>query len=65
MKTITLAKAWSYVTPEKTIDYPAGDHEVTNEIAEAAEKAGATKEESNGNRAAATGPAGSAGTAKG
>jgi hypothetical protein len=44
MKTLTLAKPWTYRTPETTIDYPAGSHEVTNEIHAAAEKAGVIRE---------------------
>jgi hypothetical protein len=48
MKTITLAKEWSHVTPERTVTFPAGEHEVTNEIAAAAEADGVWKDESNG-----------------
>lgn len=48
MKTITLAKPWAYRTPERTIQFPAGDHDVTNEIAAAAEAAGAWKEQTDG-----------------
>ena len=40
MKTIKLARKWSYVSPGRTIDYPAGEHEVSDEIAEAAADAG-------------------------
>jgi hypothetical protein len=49
MKTITLKSAWTYRTVERTIEFPAGDHEVTNEIAAAAEAEGVTpKEEADG-----------------
>ena len=49
MRTIKLEKAWSYVSPQKTIDYPAGEHEVTNEVAAKAEADGAIpKEEGSG-----------------
>jgi hypothetical protein len=48
MKTITLAKEWSHVTPERTVTFLAGEHEVTNEIAAAAEADGVWKDESNG-----------------
>ena len=51
MQTIKLARKWSYVTPTKTIDYPAGEHEVSNEIAERAAAEGAT-EKANGDGAA-------------
>ena len=45
-RTITLEKPWSYVTPEKTIDFPAGEHEVFNYIAEKAEAEGVIPKES-------------------
>ena len=36
--TMTLAAPWSYVTPQVTIDFPAGAHEVDAAIAAAAPK---------------------------
>jgi len=33
---ITLAEPWTYRTPRVTIEFPAGEHEVTPEIAAAA-----------------------------
>lgn len=42
MKTITLAEPWTYLTPAVTIDYPAGTHEVDDDIAAAADNAGVT-----------------------
>lgn len=45
MKTIKLESPWTYRTPEVTIDYPAGEHEVTDKIA-----AAAPKEKANGGR---------------
>lgn len=36
MPTITLSEPWTYRTPLATIDYSAGTHEVTDEIAAAA-----------------------------
>jgi hypothetical protein len=41
MVTINLPRPWTYRTPEKTIDYPAGEHEVFQYIADRAEKDGA------------------------
>lgn len=38
MKTITLAKPWTYRTPLVTVEYTAGTHEVTDAIAAAAPK---------------------------
>lgn len=38
MKIIKLAAPWTYRTAEVTIDYPAGEHEVTDKIAAAAPK---------------------------
>ncbi len=65
MKDITLAKAWSYVTPEKTIDYPAGTHTVTDEIHKAAVKAEVVKEEkTDGGRVASAGTGSADGAAK-
>ena len=34
--TITLAQPWAYHTPLVTIDFPAGEHEVVEDIARAA-----------------------------
>jgi len=66
MKTLKLDKAWSYVTPVTTIDYPAGSYEVTNEIHAAAVSAGAVKEEkSDGGGSATIGAKGAADPAKG
>ena len=49
MVTIKLAHAWTYRTPEKTINYPAGEPEVFQYIADAAEADGAlTKENADG-----------------
>jgi hypothetical protein len=36
MPTITLAEPWTYRTPLATVDFPAGEHEVSDEIAAAA-----------------------------
>ena len=33
MPTITLAEPWTYRTPLATIDFPAGEHDVSEEIA--------------------------------
>ena len=41
MPNITLEKPWSYRTPAKTIDYPAGTHDVFQYIADQAEADGA------------------------
>lgn len=60
MKTIT--GPWTYRTIEKTIDYPAGDHEVNNEIGAAFE---AEKGTDNGGGSAKTGAPGAADAAKG
>jgi hypothetical protein len=49
MKTITLKAPWTYRTIERTIGFPTGEHEVTNEIAAAAEADGVWKEEADGN----------------
>ena len=49
MRKITLNSAWTYRTPQKTIHYPAGEHEVFQYIADQAEAEGAlTKEEAGG-----------------
>lgn len=66
MKKITLTREYRHVTPTKTTIYPAGEHEnVTNEIAEAAEKAGATEGPKHGGGAATTGAKGGPETAQG
>jgi len=38
MTKIRLSRPWTYRTPELTIDYPAGEHEVAAAIAAAAPK---------------------------
>lgn len=52
MATIELNEPWTYRTPEKTINYPAGKHEVFQYIADQAEAEGVTtkKEEADGDR---------------
>jgi len=40
MTTIELAAPWTYRTPEKTINYPAGTHEVFQYVADQAEAEG-------------------------
>lgn len=58
MKKINLTKAWDHITPLKTTRYEAGEHEVTNDIAEAAAKAGRTKESKDGGSAGDAGARG-------
>lgn len=66
MKTLKLDKPWAYRTSTRTIQYPAGEYEVTNEIHDAAVAAGVVKEgKADGGRTAETGQAGAAGEAKG
>lgn len=70
MVTIKLATAWSYRTPEKTIDYPAGEHAVHKYIAEKAVADGAIEgfeETSDGDadRTSKVGKKGAAGDAEG
>jgi len=50
MTTIELDAPWTYRTPEKTINYPAGKHEVFQYVADQAEAEGAItkKEEADG-----------------
>jgi hypothetical protein len=36
MPTITLAQPWKYCTPLATVDFSAGEHDVSDEIAAAA-----------------------------
>jgi hypothetical protein len=38
MKTIKLAEPWTYRTPEVTIEFEAGEHQVSATVAEAAPK---------------------------
>lgn len=69
MVTINLAKAWTYRTPQKTIDYPAGEHAVHKYIAEQAVTDGAIEafeEASDGDtdQPAKTGKKGAAGGAE-
>lgn len=65
MKTLKLTKAWTYRTPQITTPYPAGEHQVSNEVYAAALEAGATTEEkADGGGARATGAASGTGEAK-
>jgi hypothetical protein len=64
MKKITLDKPWDYITPQKTLRFPAGEHEVTNEIAAAAETAGRIKETNDGGGTGKPGAGGGAGDAE-
>ena len=59
MKTITLAAPWSHHTLPVTTDYPAGTHEVTDEVHAAAVLAGVhiEAEESHGDGNPAPRPA--------
>lgn len=52
--TITLSEPWTYRTPLATIEYPAGEHTVTAEIAAAAPQPTlpAEKDETDGHRTA-------------
>jgi hypothetical protein len=45
MKTLKLDQPWSYVTPETTIDFGKGSHQVTSEIHAAAVAAGVTPDD--------------------
>lgn len=65
MKDIELAKPWDHITPEKTTAYPAGKHNVSNEVAEAAEKAGVVKENKDGGSTGKPGASGGAHPAQG
>jgi hypothetical protein len=47
MPTITLKAPWTYHTLPVTIEYQAGEHEVSDEIADAAKAAGVTTEQEN------------------
>ena len=62
---IRLEAPWIYRTALVTIDYPAGDHEVADDIHAAAVKAGAHKEADDGNGDAADRPPRAARKAKG
>lgn len=53
MPTITLPQPWTYRTPLVTIDFPAGEHAVTDEIAARAPDAPNTEETADGDRTAA------------
>ncbi|MES2903764.1 MAG: hypothetical protein V4696_06220 [Pseudomonadota bacterium] len=48
MQTIKMERAWTYRTPQVTIEYGAGDHEVTDAIAKA--YADAHEEKADGGR---------------
>lgn len=48
MRKITLKSAWTYRTPGHTIEYSAGEHEVSNEIAAHAEAEGVIPKEKAG-----------------
>lgn len=65
MKTLTLAEPWSYRTALVTIDYPAGDHEVADDIHAAAISAGVTEGTSDGGGNPEDGSQGSADQAEG
>lgn len=52
MPTIKLAQPWTYRTPLATIDFPAGEHEVSTDIAAAA-PAQPVEETDDGHRIAA------------
>ncbi len=47
MPTITLKAPWTYHTLPVTIEYQAGEHEVSDDIAEAAKAAGVITEQEN------------------
>lgn len=53
---IILAEPWTYRNTMMTVDYPAGTHEVSDEIHAAAMSASVHKEESDGNRSPADRP---------
>lgn len=52
MPTIKLSAPWTYCTPLATIDFPAGEHEVTPEIAAAAPTENEIEEDADGQRTA-------------
>ena len=62
---IRLEAPWIYRTALVTIDYPAGEHDVADDIHAAAVTAGAHKETSDGNGDAADSPPRAARKAKG
>jgi hypothetical protein len=45
MPAITLASPWTYRTVQTTIDYPAGQHDVSHEVAAQAEAEGVIEKE--------------------
>lgn len=63
MRTITLGKPWTYRTPAKTVEYPAGEHEVTNEVAQQAIAEGIIPEETAGGTSDKSAKAGKASAA--
>ena len=65
MTKITLPSPWSFHSIPVTIDFPAGDHDVTDEIAKAAKAAGAVKDENDGCGAAKDRSAKAAGVVEG
>lgn len=65
MPKITLAAPWTYHSIPLTIDYPAGEHEVADVIADAAKAAGVLEEKKNGRSPAKDGSAQAAGDAQG
>ena len=66
MPKIKLTAPWSYHTTPVTTDYPAGEHEVSQETYDAAVRAGVHKEERiNGSRTPKAGPARAADAAEG
>ncbi len=69
MPKIKLAEPWTYRTPLATIEYPAGEHEVTEEIAALAPNAlpadTKPKESANGDGTATPGAKIGTGKAKG
>lgn len=65
MPKIKLTAPWSHHTTPVTTDYQAGEHEVSQEVYDAAVSAGAHKEKANGNGSAKAGPARAADAAEG
>lgn len=66
MPKIKLDKPWTYRTPEKTISYEAGEHEVYQYIADKAEAEGVIGREDDGDtgKSAKAGTKGTAGKSK-
>ena len=60
MKAIKLDKPWTYLTPMVTIDFPAGEHRVKEDIYRKAASNGAIQEKSDGDRIAKAGSTGAA-----